>query len=174
MFPCNQLTAIIYLLILFDLNCDAKQACNTRGVTPPRLAWISPRQREQRGAERRWLRRCWIRETEQRPPGVRVGAEGDALVVGRRRAAALCSVGGGEAQGGGVVLHVCVRWDLGLGGSGYVEEWKDLSVYLSTKSGRQSTEGMPKVEILLVDRCASYELDGDARHNKVFIQVRPP
>jgi hypothetical protein len=27
---------------------------------------------------------------------------------------------------------------------------------------------------LSVDRCASYELDGDARHNKVFIQVWPP
>jgi hypothetical protein len=37
MFPSNQLTVIICLLFLFFLNCDAKQARNTRGVTtkPP-------------------------------------------------------------------------------------------------------------------------------------------
>jgi hypothetical protein len=45
---------------------------------------------------------------------------------------------------------------------------------LSTKPGQQSTEGYAQGSDLSVDRCASYELDGDARHNKVFIQVRPP
>jgi hypothetical protein len=44
---------------------------------------------------------------------------------------------------------------------------------LSTKPGRQSTEGYAQGSDLSVDRCASYELDGDARHNKVFIQVWP-
>jgi hypothetical protein len=42
------------------------------------------------------------------------------------------------------------------------------------KPGRQSTKGYAQGSDLSVDRCASYELDGDARHNKVFIQVRPP
>jgi hypothetical protein len=40
---------------------------------------------------------------------------------------------------------------------------------LSMKPGRQSTEGYAQGSGLLLDRCASYELDGDARHNKVFI-----
>jgi hypothetical protein len=44
---------------------------------------------------------------------------------------------------------------------------------LLTKSGRQSIEGYAQGSNLSVDRCASYELDGDARHDKVFIQVRP-
>jgi hypothetical protein len=45
---------------------------------------------------------------------------------------------------------------------------------LSMKSGRQSTKGYSQGSDLSVDRCASYELDGDARHDKVFIQVQPP
>jgi hypothetical protein len=45
---------------------------------------------------------------------------------------------------------------------------------LSTKPGRQSTEGYAQGSDLSVDRCASYELDGDARRNEVFVQVRPP
>jgi hypothetical protein len=44
---------------------------------------------------------------------------------------------------------------------------------LSMKPGRQSTEGYAQGSDLSVDRCTSYELDGDARHNEVFIQVRP-
>jgi hypothetical protein len=40
---------------------------------------------------------------------------------------------------------------------------------LSMKSGRQFTEGYAQGSDLSVDRCASYELDGDARHNKVVI-----
>jgi hypothetical protein len=39
---------------------------------------------------------------------------------------------------------------------------------LSTKPGQQSTKGYAQGSDLLVDRCASYELDGDARHNKVL------
>jgi hypothetical protein len=42
------------------------------------------------------------------------------------------------------------------------------------KSGRQSTEGYAQGSDLSVDRCASYELDGDTRYDKVFIQVWPP
>jgi hypothetical protein len=42
------------------------------------------------------------------------------------------------------------------------------------KPGRQSTEGYAQGSDLSVDRCASYELNGDARNNKVFIQVWPP
>jgi hypothetical protein len=45
---------------------------------------------------------------------------------------------------------------------------------VSTKPGRQSTKGYAQGSDLSVDRCASYELDGDARHNEVFIQVRSP
>jgi hypothetical protein len=45
---------------------------------------------------------------------------------------------------------------------------------LLTKPGRQSTKGHAQGSDLSVDRYASYELDGDARHNKVFIQVWPP
>jgi hypothetical protein len=44
---------------------------------------------------------------------------------------------------------------------------------LSTKPGRQSTEGYAQGSDLSVDRCTSHELDGNARHNKVFIQVQP-
>jgi hypothetical protein len=40
---------------------------------------------------------------------------------------------------------------------------------LSTKPGRQSTKGYAQGSDLSVDRCTSYELDGDARCNKVFI-----
>jgi hypothetical protein len=40
---------------------------------------------------------------------------------------------------------------------------------VSTKPGRQSTEGYAQGSDLSVDRCISYELDGDARHNKVFL-----
>jgi hypothetical protein len=42
------------------------------------------------------------------------------------------------------------------------------------KPGQQSTKGYAQGSDLLVDRCTSYELDDDARHNEVFIQVRPP
>jgi hypothetical protein len=48
-----------------------------------------------------------------------------------------------------------------------------LGPRLSMKPGQQSSEGYAHGSDLLVDRCASYELYGDARHNKVFIQVRP-
>jgi hypothetical protein len=37
------------------------------------------------------------------------------------------------------------------------------------KSGRQYTEGYAQGSDLSVDRCTSYELDGNARHDKVFI-----
>jgi hypothetical protein len=40
---------------------------------------------------------------------------------------------------------------------------------LSMKSGRQSTKGYAQGSDLSVDMCASYELDGDTRHDKVFI-----
>ena len=43
---------------------------------------------------------------------------------------------------------------------------------LSMKASRQSTLGYTHSSSLSADRCASYELDGDARH-KDFIQVRP-
>jgi hypothetical protein len=36
------------------------------------------------------------------------------------------------------------------------------------KPGRQSIKGYAQGSDLLVDRCASYELDGDVRHNKVL------
>jgi hypothetical protein len=36
------------------------------------------------------------------------------------------------------------------------------------KPGRQSTKGYAQGSDLSVDRCTSYELDGDARHNKVL------
>jgi hypothetical protein len=39
---------------------------------------------------------------------------------------------------------------------------------VSMKPGRQSTKGYAQGSDLLVDRCASYELDSDARHNKVL------
>jgi hypothetical protein len=39
---------------------------------------------------------------------------------------------------------------------------------LSMKPSRQSTKGYAQGSDLSVDRCASYELDGDARHNKVL------
>jgi hypothetical protein len=45
---------------------------------------------------------------------------------------------------------------------------------LSTKLGQQSTEGYAQGSDLSINRCASYELDGDARHNEIFIQVRSP
>jgi hypothetical protein len=47
-------------------------------------------------------------------------------------------------------------------------------LYVSTKPGRQSNKGYAQYSDLSVDRCTSYELDGDARLNEVFIQVRPP
>jgi hypothetical protein len=47
------------------------------------------------------------------------------------------------------------------------------SMCLSTKPSGQSTKGYAQGSDLSVDRCVSYELDGDARHNEVFIQVRP-
>ena len=45
---------------------------------------------------------------------------------------------------------------------------------LSTKASQQSTLGYTHGSSLSVDRCASYEFDGDARHGQGFIQVRPP
>jgi hypothetical protein len=39
---------------------------------------------------------------------------------------------------------------------------------LSTKRGRQSTKGYAQGSDLSVDRCASYELDGDVRHGTRF------
>jgi hypothetical protein len=36
------------------------------------------------------------------------------------------------------------------------------------KPGRQFTKGYAQGSDLSVDMCASYELDGDARHNKVL------
>jgi hypothetical protein len=39
---------------------------------------------------------------------------------------------------------------------------------VSTKPGQQSTKGYAQGSDLSVDRCTSYELDGDARHNKVL------
>jgi hypothetical protein len=37
---------------------------------------------------------------------------------------------------------------------------------LSMKSGRQSTKGYAQGSDLLVDRCVSYELDGDVRRTR--------
>ena len=45
---------------------------------------------------------------------------------------------------------------------------------MSTKASRQSTLGYTHGSSLSADRCASYELDGDARHKQGFIQVRSP
>jgi len=39
---------------------------------------------------------------------------------------------------------------------------------VSTKAGRQSTLGYTHGSSLSVDRCASYELDGDAIHGQCF------
>ena len=39
---------------------------------------------------------------------------------------------------------------------------------VSTKAGRQSTLGYAHGSSLSADRCASYELDGDARHRQGF------
>jgi len=39
---------------------------------------------------------------------------------------------------------------------------------VSTKAGRQSTLGYTHGSSLSVDTCASYELDGDARHRQGF------
>jgi hypothetical protein len=39
---------------------------------------------------------------------------------------------------------------------------------VSTKRGRQSTKGYAQGSDLSVDTCASYELDGDARHETRF------
>jgi hypothetical protein len=93
----------------------------------PGLAWISPVRAAEVGLD--------LAETE-RAEGVRSAggfdgggakrqsrgrreSESEQRERGRR-------VGGGEAQGGGVVLHVCVRRDLGFGGSGFVGKWQDL------------------------------------------------
>ena len=46
--------------------------------------------------------------------------------------------------------------------------------YLSTKYGRQSTQGYAQGSRLSADRCASHKQDGDARQTRGFIQVRPP
>jgi hypothetical protein len=40
---------------------------------------------------------------------------------------------------------------------------------MSMKPGRQSIKGYAQGSDLSIDRCVSYELDGDARHKKVFI-----
>jgi hypothetical protein len=40
--------------------------------------------------------------------------------------------------------------------------------------GQQSTKGYAQGSRLSADRCASYELDGDARQARGFIQVHPP
>jgi hypothetical protein len=45
---------------------------------------------------------------------------------------------------------------------------ESLAYSLSTKPNRQSTKGYAQGSDLSVDRCASYKLDGDARHNKVL------
>ena len=45
---------------------------------------------------------------------------------------------------------------------------------VSTKYGRQSTQGYAQGSRLSVDRCASFKQDGDARQTRGFIQVRPP
>jgi hypothetical protein len=47
-----------------------------------------------------------------------------------------------------------------------VLDWK--APILSTRYGRQSTEGYAQGSRLLADRCASYELDGDARQTQGF------
>jgi hypothetical protein len=45
---------------------------------------------------------------------------------------------------------------------------------LSTRYGRQSTDGYAQGSRLSIDKCASYELDGDTRQTQGFIQFRPP
>ena len=45
---------------------------------------------------------------------------------------------------------------------------------LSTKYGRQSTQGYAQDSRLSADRCASYEQDSNTRQTQGFIQVRPP
>jgi len=48
---------------------------------------------------------------------------------------------------------------------------KDLALAnggMSTKASRQSTLGYTHGSSLSVDRCTSYELDGDARHRQGF------
>jgi hypothetical protein len=52
--------------------------------------------------------------------------------------------------------HRCAR---GLRGSWTLKETE----YVSTRYGRQSTEGYAQGSRLSADRCAIYELDGDAR-----------
>jgi hypothetical protein len=44
-----------------------------------------------------------------------------------------------------------------------------IKCLLSSRYGRQSTEGYAQGSRLSVDRCASYELDGDARQTQGFI-----
>jgi hypothetical protein len=67
-----------------------------------------------------------------------------------------------------------VEMTCNLGWRKYTKHKKTHNWAMSTKPGRQSTEGYAQGSDLSVDRCASYELDGDARYNNVFIQVRPP
>jgi hypothetical protein len=43
-----------------------------------------------------------------------------------------------------------------------------IKTYVSTRYGRQSTEGYAQGSRLSADRCASYELDGDERHTQGF------
>jgi len=43
-----------------------------------------------------------------------------------------------------------------------------LAAQVSTKASRQSTLGYTHGNSLSADRCASYELDGDARHRQGF------
>ena len=86
------------------LPCLPVRARPARRSTPPGLADLAgPRRRGWPGSrQRRWLRRWWTREAEQRPAGVQVGVEGERETRprwGRRKAAALCTVGGGEGQG---------------------------------------------------------------------------
>jgi hypothetical protein len=44
----------------------------------------------------------------------------------------------------------------------------DRAFTVSTRYGRQSTEGYAQGSRLSVDRCTSYELDGDARQTQGF------
>jgi hypothetical protein len=46
--------------------------------------------------------------------------------------------------------------------------------YLSTKPGRQSTEGYAQGSRLSADRCASHERDGDAEQHAGLPRFRPP
>jgi hypothetical protein len=45
---------------------------------------------------------------------------------------------------------------------------------LSTKPGRQSTEGYAQGSRLSADRCASHERDGDAEQHAGLPRFRPP